>query len=270
MDFSSKCLQIRKDILSEIASVGSGHVGGSLSVVELLVILYYKHMNIDPKNPKTEGRDRLIVSKGHCGPAVYAVLSDKGYFDKNLLYTLNKFGTNLPSHCDMNKTPGVDMTTGSLGQGFSCAVGIAKASKLRSDNATIYAIIGDGECQEGQIWEGAMLASHWKLNNLITFIDYNKLQLDGKVEEICNVAPLNEKWKAFGWDTINVENGNSCEEIDKAILKAKSSNKPSAIILNTIKGYGVKFAEKAESNNHSMPLSQELLKEAIKELDGDI
>ncbi len=270
MDFNLKCRQIRKDILAEIASVGSGHIGGSLSVVELLVVLYYKYMNIDPERPKMEGRDRLIVSKGHCGPAVYAVLSDRGYFDKSLLYTLNKFGTNLPSHCDMNKTSGIDMTTGSLGQGFSCAVGIAKASKLRSDNAAIYVIIGDGECQEGQIWEGAMLASNWGLDNLIAFIDYNKLQLDGKVEEVCDVAPLDEKWKAFGWNTINVKNGNSCEEISQAIQRAKASDKPSAIILNTVKGYGVKFAEKAGTGNHSMPLSQELLKEAIEELDGDI
>lgn len=267
MDFNSKCRQIRKDILSEIASIGSGHIGGSLSIVELLVVLYHKHMKVDPKNPKMEGRDRLIVSKGHSGPAVYAVLSDKGYFAKDWLFTLNQFGTKLPSHCDMNRTPGIDMTTGSLGQGFSCAVGIAKASKLRKDNATIYAIIGDGECQEGQIWEAAMLASHWKLDNLIAFIDYNKLQLDGKVEEICKISPLYEKWKAFGWNTINVEDGNSCEQIDKAIQQAKISDMPSMLILNTVKGYGVKFAENAGIGNHSMPLSQELLGEAIKELE---
>ena len=267
MDFNSKCLQIRKDILFEISAIGTGHIGGSLSIVELLVVLYYKHMKINPKMPNMLGRDRLIVSKGHSGPAVYAVLSDIGYFDKNLLSTLNQPGTTLPSHCDMNKTPGIDMTTGSLGQGFSCAVGIAMASKLRGDNATIYTIIGDGETQEGQIWEAAMLASQWKLNNLIAFTDYNKLQLDGKVDEICSVSPLDKKWEAFGWNTINVENGNDCEQIDSAINKAKSSSKPSMIILNTVKGYGVKFALEAGVNNHSMPVTKELFEEAVKELE---
>ena len=268
-NFNLKCKEIRKSILSEIASAGSGHVGGSLSIVELLVMLYYKHMKIDPQNPKKEGRDRLVVSKGHSGPAVYAVLSDIGYFDKSWLYTLNKPGTNLPSHCDMNKTPGIDMTTGSLGQGFSCAVGIAMASKLKKDGSTVYTIIGDGESQEGQIWEAAMLASQWKLNNLIAFTDYNKFQLDGEVSNICDVAPLLDKWSAFGWYAINVDNGNSCEQIDNAILKAKTKHQPSMIILNTIKGCGVKFAERAGISNHSMPVTSEVLEEALKELDGD-
>ena len=151
MDLEKKCKEIRKSILKEIGTLGVGHIGGSLSIVETLVVLYYKHMNIDPKSPQMIGRDRLVVSKGHSGPAVYAVLADLGYFPKNWLLTLNKPGTNLPSHCDMNRTPGVDMTTGSLGQGFSCAVGIAKASKIKKDGATIYTIIGDGETQEGQI-----------------------------------------------------------------------------------------------------------------------
>lgn len=269
INFKLKCKEIRKNILSEIASIGSGHVGGSLSIVELLVVLYYKHMNINPKEPKMKGRDRLIVSKGHSGPAVYAVLSEVGYFDKSWLYTLNKPGTSLPSHCDMNRTPGIDMTTGSLGQGFSCAVGIAMASKLRKDNATIYTIIGDGESQEGQIWEAAMLAHQWRLNNLIAFTDYNKLQLDGKLNDICDIAPLEDKWKAFGWNLINVKNGNDHKQIDDAIIKAKTSDKPTMIILNTVKGYGIKFAEKAGMSNHSMPVTQELLDEALKELDGD-
>lgn len=268
LNFDLKCLQIRKDIISAIASVGSGHVGGSLSIVELLVVLYFKHMKIDPKNPNIPGRDRLIVSKGHAGPAVYATLSNAGYFDRDLLLTLNKFGTKLPSHCDMNKTPGIDMTTGSLGQGFSCAVGIAMGSKLRKDSATIYSIIGDGESQEGQIWEAAMLASHWKLNNLIAFTDYNKLQLDGKISKICDIDPLYDKWKAFGWNVINVENGNSCKEIDNAIENVKSSDKPSMIILNTTKGYGVKFAENAYPENHSMTVTNEMLNETISELNS--
>lgn len=271
MDLELKCKQIRKDILCEISSIGSGHIGGSLSIVELLITLYYKHMNIDPHNPQMEGRDRLIVSKGHSGPAVYAVLSDIGYFDKRLLSTLNQPETSLPSHCDMNKTPGIDMTTGSLGQGFSCAVGIAMGSKLRKDNATIYTIIGDGESQEGQIWEAAMLAHQWRLDNLIAFTDYNKLQLDGYINDICSLDPLDDKWKAFGWNVINVDRGNNCYEIDNAILKAKSSNRqPSMIILNTVKGYGVKFAEEAGILNHSMPISKETLNQALEELGGNL
>lgn len=268
MDLGLKCRSIRKDIISSIASIGSGHVGGSLSIVELLVVLYANHLRVDPKNPKMEGRDRLIVSKGHGGPAVYAVLSDMGYFDKDLLNTLNKFDTILPSHCDMNKTPGIDMTTGSLGQGFSCAVGIAMASKLRQDGANIYSIIGDGESQEGQIWEAAMLASQWNLDNFIAFTDYNKLQLDGKVSEICSIEPICEKWKAFGWEVINVEEGNNCKAIDCAINRAKKSEKPCMIILNTVKGYGFKFSEEAGAKNHSMPVTEKILKEAINELDG--
>ena len=270
MDFNSKCIEIRKNILTEIGTLGVGHIGGSLSIVETLVMLYYKHMNIDPTNPKKEGRDRLVVSKGHSGPAVYAVLAEKGYFPKSLLLTLNKPGTNLPSHCDMNRTVGVDMTTGSLGQGFSCAVGIAQASKIKKDNAKIYTIIGDGETQEGQIWEAAMYASAHKLDNLIAFTDYNKLQLDGTVEEICSIDPIDEKWKSFGWNVFVVDDGNDCEQVDKAIEYAKSINnkKPSMIILNTIKGCGVNFAIKAGKGNHSMNISQEMMLDGIKDLEN--
>ena len=267
-ELEKKCIEIRKSVLNTIGTLGVGHIGGCLSIVDLLVVLYEKHMNIDPKNPNMEGRDRLIVSKGHSGPAVYAVLADKGYFDKSWLLTLNQSGTNLPSHCDMNRTPGIDMTTGSLGQGFSCAMGIAKASKIRKDNATIYTIIGDGESQEGQIWEAAMFAAHQKLDNVIAFTDYNKLQLDGKVEDICGIEPLDKKWEAFGWNVINVEDGNNCEQIDNAITLAKKADKPSMIILNTIKGKGISFAEKAGVNNHSMPISKELMEEGLKELGG--
>ena len=228
MDFVSKCNQIRKDILLEIGTLGVGHIGGSLSIVELLVVLYYKHMNVEPSNPQKEGRDRLIVSKGHSGP-----------------------------------------TTGSLGQGFSCAVGIAKASMMRKDNATIYAVIGDGESQEGQIWEAAMFAGAHKLSNLIAFTDNNKLQLDGKVSDICSIEPLDKKWESFGWNVINVENGNDCESIDKAIVEAKQSELPTMVILNTVKGNGIKFAEEAGTSNHSMPVTQEMFEKAMKELGGE-
>lgn len=266
MNLELKCTEVRENILTEVGELGVGHLGGSLSMVELLVTLYYKHMNVDPKNPQKAGRDRLIVSKGHSGPAVYAVLAEKGYFPKEWLMTLNKPGTNLPSHCDMNRTPGIDMTTGSLGQGFSCAVGIALASKLKKDGANIYTIIGDGESQEGQIWEAAMFASHHKLDNLIAFTDYNKLQLDDSIENICSIEPLADKWKAFGWDVTEVFEGNKCDEIDKAILEAKKSQKPVMIILHTVKGCGVDFAEKAGISNHSMTVSKEMFEKGMKEL----
>lgn len=271
MDLNQKCIEIRKLILKTIGTLGVGHIGGSLSIVELLVVLYEKHMNIDPKNPQMPDRDRLIVSKGHAGPAVYSILCDKGYFDESWLSTLNKPGTNLPSHCDMNKTPGVDMTTGSLGQGFSAAMGIAKASKIKNDGATIYTIIGDGESQEGQIWEAALFAAQHKLNNLIAFTDYNKLQLDGKVSDICDLDPLSKKWEAFKWNVINVENGNDCDEIDEAIIKAKELKhleKPTMIILNTVKGKGISFAEKAGISNHSMQITPEMMESGLKELGG--
>ena len=269
MNLNIKCNEIRRLILKTIGTLGVGHIGGSLSIVELLVVLYEKHMKIDPKNPKMLGRDRLVVSKGHSGPAVYSILCSKGYFSKDWLLTLNQPGTNLPSHCDMNKTPGIDMTTGSLGQGFSCAMGIAKASKIKNDGATIYTIIGDGETQEGQIWEAAMFAAQHKLSNVIAFTDYNKVQLDGPISEICDIAPLDEKWRAFGWNAINVKNGHNCDEIDAAIKLAKFSDKPSMIILNTKKGKGISFAENAGIGNHSMQITPEMMEQGLRELRGE-
>lgn len=269
MDLQATCTNVRRLTLKTIGTLGVGHIGGSLSIVDLLVVLYEKHMKVDPKNPKMEGRDRLIVSKGHSGPAVYAMLCEKGFFDESWLDTLNQPGTNLPSHCDMNKTPGVDMTTGSLGQGFSCAMGVAKASKLRGDGATIYTIIGDGESQEGQIWEAAMFAAQQKLDNVIAFTDYNKMQIDGTLEEICGLEPLDAKWRAFGWNVIVVDDGNDVDAIDAAISCAKFSDKPSMIILNTLKGKGVSFVEKEGVNNHSMPISRELMEQGLAELGGN-
>lgn len=262
--------QIAKEIriltVKCIASLGSGHIGGSMSIVDVLTALYYKEMNVDPKNPLMEGRDRLVVSKGHAGPAVYATLAHKGYFPESELYTLNKYGTNLPSHCDMNKTVGVDMTTGSLGQGISCAVGLALGSKIKQDNAFIYSIIGDGESQEGQVWEAAFFASHKKLDNLIVFLDYNKMQLDGTLEEVNDSGNMYDKFKSFGFDTYSID-GHNIDEIIETIEKAKKvKGMPHMIVLNTIKGKGVSFAEEAKANSHSMPVSQEALEKAIKEL----
>ena len=258
--------EIRRLTAQCIGSLGVGHIGGSLSIVDLLTVLYYKVMNIDPKNPKKDKRDRLIISKGHAGPAVYATLANKGYFDKSELKTLNLINTNLPSHCDMNKTPGIDMTTGSLGQGFSCAVGIAIGSKLRKDNANIYVIIGDGESQEGQIWEAAMYAAHKKLNNLIAFTDNNKCQIDGHTDEINSLGNLAAKWEAFGWHVYDID-GHDMDEIYETINKAKNNlDRPSMIILNTIKGKGISFVETAGVANHNMKIDHEQLKIALREL----
>ena len=262
-----KSRHIRRLIVDEIGSLGVGHIGGCLSVVEGLVVLYYKAMNINPEDPYMEGRDRFILSKGHAGPALYAVLADKGYFDVSELYTLNRPGTNLPSHCDMLKTRGIDMTAGSLGQGISCAVGMAKASKIKKDNATIYCIVGDGECQEGQVWEAAMCASQFKLNNLIAFIDNNKFQIDGATSEVVGIEPIDQKWAAFGWNVINVD-GHSIEEIYNGVEAGKKSvDKPTMIVLHTIKGKGVSFVEAMGVKNHNMPITEEQKLQALKELE---
>ncbi len=258
--------EIRALTIECIASIGQGHIGGSLSIVDALTVLYYKHMNVDPKNPKMEGRDRLVVSKGHAGPGVYAVLAHKGYFPKEELLTLNRIGTNLPSHCDMNKTPGVDMTAGSLGQGLSCACGMALGSKLSQDNAYIYCIIGDGESQEGQIWEASMFAAHEKLDNLIVMLDYNKLQLCGYTEDVMSIHDPAKKWESFGFYVQSID-GNDINAVDAAITNAKQNKgKPSMIVLNTIKGKGFSYSENAGIDNHSMPVSVETLQKAKEEL----
>ncbi len=263
-----KAKEIRRLTLKCIASRGVGHLGGSLSIIETLVALYYREMNIDPNNPLMEGRDRLVLSKGHAGPALYSVLADCGFFSKDALLTLNRGETILPSHCDMRRTPGIDMSTGSLGQGLSCAVGMAYGSKLLNDGSYIYAIIGDGESQEGQIWEAAMFAGAKQLDNLIAFTDYNKVQLDNAVENIVGIAPLSKKWEAFRWNVINVVNGNNIEEVTEAIERAKTKKGcPTMIILNTIKGCGVQFVIDAGYKNHSMDISEQQLQIALKELE---
>lgn len=263
---NQKCTRVRYLTIDEIADLGVGHAGGCMSMVEALVVLYYKHMNVDPKNPKMEGRDRFVLSKAHAGPALYATLADKGFFPLDWLKTLNRPGTSLPSHADMVRTPGIDMTAGSLGQGLSCAVGIAIGSKIEGDGAYVYAMIGDGESNEGQIWEAAMYASHMKLGNLICFTDYNKMQIDGETSEINNLEPLTDKWKAFGWNVYSVD-GHDVEAIDKAVTDAKlQAEKPSMIILNTLKGKGVSFLEANWKNNHNVTISPEERATALEEL----
>ena len=271
-DIKEVCKDIRCDIMTSIGHLGVGHIGGCLSLVELLAVLYFEEMNIDPADPKMPGRDRLICSKGHAGPAVYATLANRGYFPREELLTLNQGGTHLPSHCDMNLTTGIDMTTGSLGQGFSCAVGVALGSKLEQDGAAIYAIIGDGESQEGQIWEAAMFAAAKKLDNLIAFTDYNKLQIDDEVAKVNDIAPLDAKWAAFGWNVIEVEDGNDAEQVRAAVQHAKlglGSGKPTMVILNTKKGCGVKWIEDLGAANHNSKISEEQARAAIAEIRGE-
>lgn len=242
--------EIRLETLKELAHLGFGHVGGAMSIVETIAVLYGGVMNIDPKNPKWEDRDWLVCSKGHAGPTLYATLAMKSFFDKEELLTLNQGGTNLPSHCDRNKTVGIDMTTGSLGQGISTAIGTALGNRLDGHGSYTYLIVGDGELNEGQIWEGVMFANHFKVDNLICFVDYNRQQLDGYTEDIMDLGDVGAKFGAFGWHVQTIDGHNVGAIID-AVDKAKDAKgKPSVIVLNTTKGKGCSFAEGVESNHH--------------------
>ena len=257
--------EIRCRTIREIASFGSGHIGGSMSIVELLSYLYFHEMNVDPANPKKEDRDRLVVSKGHSGPAVYATLAYRGFFPDSLLETLNQGGTMLPSHCDMLKTPGIDFTAGSLGQGFSAALGIATAQRLKGMDARTFTIIGDGESQEGQVYEVAEAAGAWGTDNLFAFLDKNGKQLDGCVEDIIPAFDTFGRWESFGWDVQEID-GHDFAQIESAVEKAKHHHgKPHMIIMNTIKSYGYIPGE-TEKNNHSMSISKEGAEAAIKAL----
>ena len=259
-------LEIRKLTIESIGKLGVGHIGGSLSICDMLSVLYFDIMNVNSKNPKDENRDRFVLSKGHGGPALYATLALKGYFDKTMLDTLNRPNTKLPSHCDKNLTTGIDMTTGSLGQGFSCAVGIALGARMKKKDFFTYVCIGDGESQEGQIWEGAMLAGSQRLDKLIAFTDYNKMQIDGTIEEVNGIYPLHEKWKSFGWH-VQVVDGHDVKALQNAILLAQNlSGRPSMIIMNTIKGKGASFCEN-KLYSHNMSVTEEMWKQAVKELD---
>ena len=200
-----KAKEIRKSIVSMITEAKSGHPGGSLSATDILTALYFSEMNIDPANPKMEGRDRFVLSKGHAAPAIYATLAERGYFSKDELMTLRKFGSRLQGHPDMKKLPGIEISTGSLGQGLSVANGMALNAKIFDENYRTYVVLGDGEIQEGQIWEAAMTAAHYKLDNLCAFLDSNNLQIDGNVSEIMGVEPLDKKWEAFGWNVIQID-----------------------------------------------------------------
>lgn len=254
---------IRLETLKELKHRGFGHVGGCMSIVETLAVLYGGVMKIDPQNPGWSERDWFVLSKGHAGPALYATLALKGFFPIEELKTLNEPGTNLPSHCDRNKTPGVDMTTGSLGQGISTAIGIALGNRLDQRDSYTYLVVGDGECNEGQIWEGALFAAHHKLDNLIAFVDYNKQQLDGYTKDILDLGDMAAKFASFDWHVVEVDGG-SVEQIHDAIRQAKAKKGlPSVIILHTRKGRGCTFAEGVLFNHH-MNISAEQADEAIK------
>lgn len=264
-----KAKEIRKLTIKSIGQLTVGHIGGSVDLAELLAVLYYHEMNIDPANPKLPTRDRFVLSKGHGGPAVYSVLAMKGYISPAELDTLNQPGTNLPSHCDMNRTVGIDMTTGSLGQGLSCAVGMAISAKMDCLPSYIYTCIGDGESQEGQIWEAAMLASSRQLGNLIAFTDYNNMQIDGYIEEVNGLYPLDKKWESFGWHVQSVD-GHNVEQIIYAIENAKKfKNNPSMILLNTIKGKGCDFCENMLSSHSVKNITKEMWQNAIAKLDKE-
>lgn len=266
IELETFALKIRLETMKEMGNLGFGHLGGAMSVVETLAVLYGDVMKIDPRNPEWEDRDWFICSKGHAGPAIYAALALKGYFPVEELMTLNKPGTNLPSHCDMNKTIGIDMTTGSLGQGASAAVGIAMGHRMDGRCNKTYLVLGDGELQEGQVWEAALLAAHQKLDNLITFIDCNKQQLDGYTKDINSLGDIKRKFEEFGWHAQEVD-GASIKEIHEAIEKAKTvKGKPSVIVLHTIKGKGISFAEGVVDNHH-MVISKEQAENEIRILE---
>jgi transketolase len=260
-------VDIRIQTIKAIAAAAFGHIGGSASIADVLGVLYGGVMNIRPEEPDWEDRDRFVLSKGHCGPALYATLALKGYFPMEKLSTLNQPGTMLPSHCDRLKTPGIDMTTGSLGQGISASTGIALGLRLKKKaGCYVYCVIGDGEAQEGQVWEALETAAHQKLDNLIIFLDWNKKQLDGKLEDICAPLSYEEKFRAFGC-YVRTCRGYDVKEIYDAIANVKQQHgKPSMIILDTVKGIGVSFAER-EAFNHYMVVNNEMAEEAIQEIE---
>ena len=259
--------RIRQGVIKAVYSAKSGHPGGSLSIAEILAVLYFNQMNIDEKNPKAKERDRLVLSKGHTAPALYSALALRGFFDMDELSNFRNINSNLQGHPDMKNIPGVDASTGSLGQGLSIANGMALGSKQDSEGVRVYCICGDGEIQEGQIWEAAMTASHYKLDNLCLIIDNNNLQIDGKVNEVMSVYPIDEKFKSFGFETINVD-GHNIQELISAFEQAKKvKGKPTAIIANTIKGKGVSFMEN-EASWHGKAPNEEQYKQAMQELGG--
>ncbi len=263
-----KAGKVRIDIIRQIHAAGSGHPGGSLSAADIITYLYFAEMDIDPQNPDRKERDRFVLSKGHAAPALYAALAERGFFPVEDLLTLRKIGSSLQGHPDKKKIPGVDMSTGSLGQGISAAVGMALANKIDGSKKRVYAVLGDGELQEGLVWEAAMAASHYGLDSLTAFVDWNGLQIDGKNEDVMTVAPVDEKFRAFGWD-VQIIDGHDFDQIAEAVEKAKQVTvKPQMIVAKTVKGKGVSFMEN-EAGWHGKAPSDEQAKQAVEELGGE-
>lgn len=243
LDLAKTANEVRKGIVTAVHSAKAGHPGGSLSCADMMTFLYFEEMNIDPKNPKKEDRDRFVLSKGHCAPALYSALAQRGYFPVEELTTLRKLGSHLQGHPCMQHTPGVDMSSGSLGQGISVATGMALSAKLSNDSYRVYTLLGDGEVAEGQVWEAAMFAGHKKLDNLVVIVDNNGLQIDGKVEDVCNPYPIDKKFEAFNFHVINID-AHDFDQIRSALKEARDTKgMPTAIIMKSVKGKGVSFME---------------------------
>ncbi len=264
----------RIGIIEGVHAAKAGHPGGSLSCADILTYLYFEHMNIDPANPKKADRDRFVLSKGHAAPALYAVLAQRGFFSPDSLITLRKIGSVLQGHPDMKNIPGVDMSSGSLGQGISAAVGMALSAKHFGDDYRVYTILGDGECGEGQVWEAAMFAATKKLDNLVAFVDFNNLQIDGTIEEVNSPLPFDKKFEAFNWHVIVID-GHDFTQIENALNEAKTvKGKPTMIIANTVKGKGVSYMENAVNwhgaapNDELAAVALEELKQQLKELEA--
>ena len=255
---------IRIGIIEAVHSAKSGHPGGSLSCADILTYLYFEHMNIDPKDPKKENRDRFVLSKGHAAPGLYSTLANRGYFDVSELKNLRHIGSFLQGHPDMKHTPGVDMSSGSLGQGISAACGMALSAKHFGNNFNVYTVLGDGELEEGQVWEAAMFAGNKGLSNLTAFIDFNNLQIDGTIDEVNSAKPIDKKFEAFNWYVITID-GHDFDQIEAALKEAKTVDKPVAIIANTVKGKGVSFMENQVSWHGSAP-NDEQYETAMAEL----
>lgn len=263
-ELEEKARQIRRLIIKMLSLAGSGHPGGSLSSTDIVTCLYFSVMRHNPKNPQWPQRDRFHLSKGHCCPLWYAVLAESGYFPEEELWTLRNLGSNLQGHPDW-RTPGVDVASGSLGQGLSVAIGMALAARLDQATFRIYCLLGDGEIQEGQVWEAAMAAAHFRCDNLCAILDYNGYQIDGKVKDIMNLEPLTEKWQAFGWHTINIDGHNIAEILDAFEQVKAIKGKPAIIIAKTIKGKGVSFMENVVDFHGRAPTEEEA-KKALEEL----
>ncbi len=265
LELAEHARHVRIGIIEAVYHAGCGHPGGSLGIAEILTYLYFQEMNIDPQNPKMPSRDRFVLSKGHTAPGLYSVLAERGYFPVEELKTFRHLDGRLQGHPDMKGVPGVDMSSGSLGQGISAACGMALSAKISNDDYRVYTIVGDGESEEGQVWEAAMFAAHYKLDNLVAFLDWNGLQIDGPITEVMNPTPHDEKFRAFGWHVISID-GNSFEEIEAALCEARTvKGKPTAIIARTVKGRGVSYMENAVEWHGAAP-KEEQYKIALAEL----